>query len=312
MSSFKQKLEASRKAIAERNASFTRAYKFKEGKTHLLLLPGVKVPENFEREYGAHYIKDPITDKILAVVGDAGICYGKQDPVREAIGKLIDQANKRGDDELVSKAKSWLAKPTYVINAQVIGGVDTENKGKVVQLELSSTTFDVFCGCLEALEEQVDNFSIVNGAAITVERKGLGSKDTRYAVTPMLKQPAAPPSQDVLSQRIDLDTYVDSKFGEQVSKALTQLSNMLGFDVTNSAIGRAIQGTQAIANNSTAAEDDDLLDTSKTQAVDADFSDSLLEDEIPPFAGGTVKAGAKTAPPVEDDFDSMLAELDNM
>ena len=306
MSTFKQKIEAQRRAIAERSVSFERPYKFKVGKTHIRILPGVKDSTEISRQYGAHYIKDPRTGDLAAVVGDAEITYGKECPVRIAIKQCVQQANSRGDDKAAKVAKEWLARPVHVVNIQVVGGVDEENKGKVVRAEFSEKGWDSILSVLEEVDAQVDDFNIANGVIITVERTGTGPTDTRYTYTPHLKQPSSPPSNDVLNQRVDLDTYVDAKFGASVDKALVHLSNVLGKDVSRGALA---------AHNAAAAiaYDDDIISSSdtaapatpaKTEAIDATFDDILLEEKPAP--------ATKKAEPAAKDMDDILADLDNL
>ena len=323
MSTFKQKMEAQRKAIADRNASFERAYKFKVGKTHIRIMPGVKVPENFDRKYGAHYIKHPVTQAMIAVVGDAEICYEKPCPIREGIGEVMSQAQSRGDDALAKAAKSWLAKEVYVVNAQIVGGVDEENKGKVVRIEFSSNGFDSIASIMLDLDEQIDGFDIKNGAIITVERTGTGQTDTRYTYTPHLKQPTTPASEAIMAQRIDLDTYFDGKFGASVAKAQTALSNILGRDVSEGALSAS--RAAAITDRSAYDEDGISSKAATPEATDAEFDDLLDGDEIPPFdtpeetkpaeTKAATKASAKkteAAAPKADEFEDILADLDNL
>lgn len=300
MSGFKQRIEAQRKAIAERNASYERAYKFKVGKTHLRILPDVKNSDNdFWREYGAHYIKDPRTKELIAVVGDAEITYKTACPIREAVGQLIAQANEHGDDSSVASYKDWLAKPVFVVNAQIVGGVDEENKGKVVRCEFSSASFDKILSALDDVMDQKSDFDPSHGIVVTVERTGTGQKDTRYSFTPHLSQPSAPPKSDVMGQALDLDLYVDAKFGASVNVALTKLSVMLGHDVSSSAIGSALREKTAIA------------DTRKTEVQDASFEDVLDGDDVPPFDDAkTSKKGA--AKPPADEFEDILADIDDL
>jgi hypothetical protein len=309
MSSLKDRLNASRKAIADRNASFDRAYKFKVGKTVIRILPGVQDPDEFSKEYGSHYIRDPQTDAIVAVVGDASICYGKPDPVREAIGQVIDKCNARGDDPGAEKAKSWLAKSTNVTNIQIVAGPDTENKDKVVRAEFSNNGLDSISSILQDFIEVDPGFEEkfrTRGFMLTVERVGTGKMDTRYTYGAFPKQPENAVPTAVMDARVDLQTVVDSKFGQSVLNALSKLSVFLGKDVTQSALGTAIADTaklSAPAGTSEKTEDlTDLLDESQVQ--DAEFVEATPE----PTPAAVVAPTAAQ----EDEFADILGQLDNL
>lgn len=321
MSSLKDRIAASRKAIADQKASYDRAYKFKPGKTVIRLLPGVKDADEFAKEYGAHYIKDPATDAMIAVVGDAQICYGKPCPVREAIGMFIDRCNSRGDDALSEKAKKWLARSTNVANVQIIDGPDTENKGKVVRAEFSQNTFDAILSVLEeyaAVDPEFDAKFRQRGFLLTIERVGTGPTDTRYTPMAYPKQPDNPVPENVLAQRVDLQSVVDGKFGQSVTQALSKLSVLLGKDVTQTALGSAIASTASLAapqqeqppvsdfSSSTPAapSSEDLTSLLGEGPIDAEFTEATATTAAAPTPA--------PAPAAVEDFDGILAELDNL
>lgn len=299
MSSLKDRIAATRANYAQRKAGFERAYKFKPGQTIIRLLPGVSDPDEFFREYGAHYIRDPNTDAMVAVVGDAQITFQRTDPVREAIGELMGRASRVNDQATYEKLKKWLAKPVTVVNAQIIKG-DDENKGKVVRPEFSSTAFDSILIALQLCADTADGSDgelMKNGlgALIVVDRVGTGPTDTRYTFSAYPKQPSDPVPQAVLDQRLDLDEYINGKFGDSVVKALAALSNMLGRDVTQSALGQAMTQTAELAAPA----------SSKDIGIH-DLSVDVATEEAPFDAAPAAPAG-KT-----DEVDSILAELDNL
>jgi hypothetical protein len=315
MSSLKDRIAASRKSIADRNASFDRAYKFKVGKTTIRLLPGVSDPDEFSKEYGSHYIRDPQTDAIIAVVGDASICYGKPDPVREAIGQVIDQCNARGNDAGAEKAKSWLAKATNVTNIQIVAGPDTENKDKVVRAEFSSNGLDAINSILEdyiATDPEFEEKFRQRGFLINVERVGTGKMDTKYTYSAYPKQPENPVPEAVNAQRVDLQTVVDSKFGQSVLQALTKLSAILGKDVTGTALGAAMTETaKLVAPASEAAAplaEEDLTALLGEGPIEAEFVDAT---ETPKVDAVVTEAVAPTAAAAEE-FSDILAELEGL
>lgn len=274
--SLKDKIAAQRKSIADNKAAFERSYRFKVGKTVCRLLPGVDDMDVFSKPYGAHYIKDPrdpAGKTIIAVVGDAEICYGKIDPVRQAIGEFISVCNERGDDTASKYAKDWLAKPSNIVNLEIISGVDTENNGKVVPWEASSNQYDGVLSVMESVMNVDPAFSMEHGLVFEVERVGTGISDTKYSFGYFPGTATiAPPSANVLAQRVPLDSYVAGKFGMQVTKALNHLSSLLGRDVTANAIAAAAAPAQLSA---------------PVEVVDAVFEETVSAldeiDQIPPF-----------------------------
>jgi hypothetical protein len=299
MSNLKNRIAQARKSIADNRASFDRAYKFKVGKTIIRVMPGVKDSDDFSREYGAHYIKDS-AGGLVAVVGDAEICYGKICPVRDAIGQHIQRLVERGaPDETVKGVKGWLAKRVNVVNAEILAG-DDENKGKVVRCEFSQNSFDAILSVLEEVAES-DTFDMSQGVPIIVERVGTGATDTRYTFM-FCPRPVPAVSKEALAQSVDLQSYVDGKFGASVNKALTHLSALLGRDVTSTALGAAM-ATTAGSIAGPKSIDEDLADLAgDTATVDAEF------EEKPPFE---TEAKSKTAAPV-DDMEDILAGLDDL
>jgi hypothetical protein len=333
--SLKDKIAAQRKALADNKAAFERSYRFKVGKTVCRLLPGVDDADTFSKPYGAHYIKDPrdpAGKTIIAVVGDAEICYGKIDPVRQAISEFISACNERGDETAAKYAKEWLAKPSNIVNLEIISGVDTENNGKVVPWEASSNQYDGVLSVMESVMDADPTFSMTNGLVFQVERVGTGMSDTKYTFSyfPGTATIAAPTS-NVLSQRIPLDSYVSGKFGMNVTKALNHLSSLLGRDVTANAIASATAPAQIAAPLEVAEVEDAVFEP--VSALDE-------MDEIPPFdvtpaadpvaaamaalAAAQADAAAKAAAPVvaaaivtaapvaADAFENILADLENI
>lgn len=311
--SLKERIAAQRKAISDRSASFTRAYKFKEGKTYVRLLPGVEQAGEYSQKYGAHYIKDPSTGSILAVVGDAETTYEKYCPVRDAIGQVLARASDRGDEELAKKVKGWFARGVYVMNVQIVAGVDTENKDKVVQPEFSEKSYDALLSIMQDMEEANANFDddfAKKGVTITVERVGMGATDTRYTFSMAPSQPKDAIPQPVLDQRVSLQAYVDGKFGASVAKALQHLSVMLGKDVTQTALGAAMVKTvEAIpgpaTKTTTAASADEELLSLEGGVTDAEFV------ETPATTVVVEPTPAAAVTPADDaGFKDILAELD--
>lgn len=326
--SLKDRIAAQRKQIADNKAAFLRSYRFKPGKTMIRILPGTAEPEDFSVEYGAHYIKDPRdSSKLLAVVGDAEICYGKPDPVRQAITDYIHAANERGDQDGAKAAKEWLARRSYVMNILIIGGADKENEGKVVPWEATSNQYDSVLSVIETmLEADTDPFDLNAGLVLVVERTGTGVNDTKYNFMPFPNAAKYPANQTHLDQRHDLVAYRDSKFGTSVTKALGVMSQMLGYDVSQTAVGAALtanapaagalaapaSNTPAAAAKAAAAAA--AAETEASSDLDADLAALDESDNVTDAVFEEVEPTAQAAPaataPAAADVDDIMAELD--
>jgi hypothetical protein len=322
--SLKDKIAAQRKQIADNKAAFLRSYRFKPGKTMIRILPGTTEPDDFTVEYGAHYIKDPRdSSKLLAVVGDAEICYGKPCSVRQAITDYIHAANDRGDETSAKAAKEWLARRSYVMNILIIGGADKENEGKVVPWEATSNQYDSVLSVIETmLEADTDPFDLSGGLVLVVERTGTGVNDTKYNFMPFPNAAKYPANQTHLDQRVDLVAYRDSKFGTSVVKALGVMSQMLGYDVSQTAVGAAIAGNVqqqaaigAPASNTPAAQAKAAAAATPAEPVsdlDADLAaldgvtDATFEDA--PFTPD--EPAVAPSVPASAEVDDIMAELD--
>lgn len=325
MSSLRDRIDAQRKAIADQKSAFERPYRWKQGKTLVRVLPGLVEADDFSKPYGAHYIKNPSDGKIIAVVGDAEICYGKVCPVRQAIAELIQQRMEIGDEAGAKLIKEWLARDSYVTNVEILGGADTENKGKVVRVEFTRNQYDSILSLIDTILMTNPNFNMNEGLPVMVERVGSGVQDTKYTFS-AVPGTVPPPTPAVLDQRSDLQSYVDGKFGISVTKALTALSSMLGKDVTQTAIGSAMQATAIAAQPAQAAQtgvaalaDDDIPDfttPATPEPVDAAFEDlaALTEAAAEPTPQPAQAAPTQAAPAggVADEFADILAELEGL
>lgn len=314
MSSLKDKIAAQRKAIADTKAAYQRAYKFKPGKTVLRILPAgtgteINADEDFWVEYGAHYIKDPRDSyKLLAIVGDASITYGKPCPVRQAIVDYMDRCTDRGDETSAKAAKDWLARKVHVMNAVILGGPDTENVGKNVILELSESQYDAVLSVFETFVEDGDDpFDPNKGMVLICERTGTGVQDTKYQWSLFPKPEKAPATMAHLEGRTNLAGYRDGKFGQSVVKALGVMSNLLGYDVTATAIGAAL-ATSAPTQALPAATKAEAPKEPETTIDDLLVDDAEFEDKKPAEA-----EASKAAPAAEsDDLEDILAGLDDL
>lgn len=285
MSNFRDRVAAQRQAIAETRASGDRPYKFAVGKTIIRILPGMQDPDDFYVKYGEHWIKDPATKAVLAVVGDAEITYGRTCPVRQAIGKFVAQQSAIGDQETAKFAKDWLGKESNITNTEILGGVDVENKGKVVRNAWSQNQLDGILSAIDTVFMGNPDFNMKDGLALVVERVGTGMLDTKYSYQ-VLPGNVPAPTPAVLAQRVDLKVYVDSKFGASVDKALLKLSALLGEDAAQAIVHGSVTTPQL---------------TDGTVALDA-----VVEEVIPDAVIEDVNVGG------EQSFDDILAGLEGL
>lgn len=331
MSSLKDKIAAQRKHLADNKASYVRAYKWKQGKNYVRVLPGMVDPDDFAVEYGAHYIKDPRdSSKLLAVVGDAEICYGKPDPVRQVITDFIHAANERGDETSAKAGKDWLAARKYLVNLAYLDGPDAESKGKTVVAEFSSNQYDTILSLMaEYIDVGRDPFDSTNGLVICIERTGSGMNDTKYTFNTFPAPERLPLKDGMLEARTDLIAYRDSKFGASVAKAMNVLSSLLGYDVTTTALGLAM------TSNVTAIAAPETTATTAAAPVEAgvgapvvvndldaimDASFELVDEPAPaaapvataPVAQAAPAPAAATAAASADDLDAIMADLENI
>lgn len=282
MSSFRDRVNAQRKHIAESRVQGEKAYKFMVGKTMCRVLPGVQEADDFSKIYAAHYIKDPATKATVAVVGDAEICYGKPCPVRQAIGRFVAECSAIGDVETAKFAKDWIGRESYVVNLEIIGGPDAENKGKVVRAELSKNQYDQLLSVIDTIFMGNPDFDMRDGLGVVVERVGTGVQDTKYRFE-ALPLVLPPPTAAILDQRVDLQTYVDSKFGASVERALTKLSLITGADAPNTSGGQAMLSNVQTKNDTVALVGGSTAET--TNIVDADYTPmASTVEEVDPMA----------------------------
>lgn len=317
--SLKDKIAAQRKQIADTKASYQRSYKFKVGQTLIRVLPGCgdtrDEQEDFAVDYGAHYIKDPRdSTKLLAVVGDAEICYGKSDPVRQAITDYIHRCNERGDETSAKAAKEWLARKSHIMNIKVCAGPDSENNGKVVIWEASDNQYDaVLATVLNSLEAGLDPFDLNGGLVIQVERVGTGVQDTKYTFQPYLAANKYPGTPADLEARANLKSYRDGKFGQSVLKALGVMSNLLGYDVTTTAVGAALAGNSptSTASQLSAPQTQPVTAADPSDDMDLLATDPVIDAVFEPVAEATATTPVATpaASPATADAD-IMAELD--
>lgn len=303
-----ERIKQQREAIKLNRAGQTRAYKFKEGKTVISILPGHEEAEAFFRKFGMHYIKNKKDDFIVAV-GDRSICFEEPCPIRDGLVDMIRYANSVGDDELAESAKKSLAKNSYLMNIMVHQDPDGKAEENPQLANFSESLGDQIFSILEEyLADGADDLLRWNDRLLfVVERTGTTVKDTRYKVYPAAKRKSVEPS--VMSKAVNLEEYVRAQFTDSVNKALAYIGTSTGRPVSGALAAALTPAPSAAALPSPAVEpsdEEDLLagtsdkrsDASpaleKTHTVDAEFEDVV----------------SKAAPTVSDD--DLLAEIDSL
>ena len=122
--SMRERLQQKREETKQKRASFTRAYKFKPGKTKLRILPSWRGDEEvFFHDFGEHWLKDIETGKAICPIGDRSICFGEVDPIRE---KLEEAFRLEEDPDRRKILKDMKAKTATLVNALILNDKDVD------------------------------------------------------------------------------------------------------------------------------------------------------------------------------------------
>lgn len=313
--SFRDRLQAKKQAIADRQSGQQRSYKFLNGKTYFRILPGVSDPAEFFTEIGIHWIKDPSSGKVVTAIGDRSICFGEACPVRDAINELSRKAHQAGDEEGVKFAKDMMAKPRNFVNAVIVKAPGEFDPSKPVLVEFSEKQFDAILSQIEeflddipedADPSKVGPLSLKEGALFCIERSGHGL-ETRYNIYLTGKSKAV--EQSVFEQATDLESFKRAQFGERQNKALSHLSQLLGRDLTEAEAG-LLTGSPSSAGQ-IGMDNSARSSGSASGDTQSDSDDSpFVEDED---AKQENVENTTTEAVSEEDLDAdFLAELDNL
>ena len=275
------------------------AYKIKEGKTRIRILPvqsasPLAVPGQFWMESGVHWIKTEANGKPVAVVGNSLIVYGTASPVEQAIERAIKSATSDDDLKLM---KEWKAKTTILVNALIRSGSDASEDP--VPLELTPTTFGKVLSMMDEYEAEAGNIlDYKTGFDFTIERNGKGL-NTEYTVMP--HQTAKPVSKDSVDKAIDLFAFVEKEFfrGDE-TKAITAISNMSGIS-TAGLVGVAGPRTAGLLTRSSATVEDASLEAAAaakiaTETAAANAAAKAAQEAADAVAAELVADDVVTAP----------------
>jgi hypothetical protein len=321
MSKLLDKIKGTKQAIAESRAAMTRAYKFKEGKTVISILPlhtDVSKPDDekdFYVPFGQHYVKNKKGETIV-VVGDRSLCFpGEECPVRDGLFDLMRKANEDGDTSMVEVVKESLAKESFLMNVIVHQDPDKKAEEAPQLVSLSKNLFDDLASVLEEyLAADMGQLMRWNDRLLLiVERTGKTKNDTRYKIIPAAAKKTIDPS--IMSKAVNLPEYVNGQFNTSVTKALSWLSTALGRSLAGSSIAAALApapGT-APALNAPAAHAtesvEDLLATAATPATNARAAAAPAMDKTMAVDAVFEEVPAAAASSATED---LLAEIDNL
>jgi len=252
-----ERIAARRQKTADKKAGNQSAYRFKQKKTTIRILPTWRAADHedptFFHDFGQTWIKD-LDGNVLAVVGDAKMTFGDEDPVRDLIDRAVAGAK---TDAQRKHYKDMKAKPRILVNALILD--DKDINATVPQIvEFSETQFDTILKDMEEAEKAGDDvLSLTKGFDITVEKSGSGL-ETKYAFT--LARRASAVDGDPMAQIVDIDAFIRAQFTDN-ARAIN-------------AIKAISQGESlALVDRSTdMSEDRSTRRTVDTNVEDADYS----------------------------------------
>jgi hypothetical protein len=211
MSDLLAEIRAKRQNIADKKTGMKKAYRFKQAKTLIRILPSWRPTTEAERpffhDFGQAFIKD-LDGNLLAVIGDRKMTYGEDDAVRDLISLAKAEA---GTDATREHYHQMIAKQKHIVNAVVLNdpGVD---KNTAEMIEFSQTQLDTIFQQMEKILEDGENpLDLDNGYDLEVEKEGTGLK-TRYKFL-FARRPSKVDAR-VMDTVTDLDSYVRSQFND--------------------------------------------------------------------------------------------------
>lgn len=299
----RDRLDSTRQAAKERKAGSTRLFKWAIGKTKFRFVPGVEDESEFYAEYGLHWLKDE-NGSTVGAVGDASICYGRDDIVRDGLLEVRRYASQTEDEALEERVNDMLAKRRYIAAIQVI-----EAPGEVpeepVLADFPQGVFEAILSMMEDVFNEADNdeeatSQLIGDDAIVfqIERSGTG-KNTEYSQTMTRKTASLPKgaSEQIPSVKDWIAAQFDSS---KIAQAAKLVSQMLGRPLDDS----VIEGALASSSSQPA-----ITDQSKKSSI-ADE----LDDEIPLDGASEDSEEADEAadPSTVEGGDDVMAEIDNL
>ena len=171
-------------------------------------------------DFGQHFIKDPVTKEVKAVIVCSSKTYGEPCEVCKDVVDLKTSSIAAGDESMANFYWEARAGQKHVVNAvrweKASGYAD-----EVVTLSLPVTAFEQLMGIVSTYyAEDVNLFDAEKGHDIIIIRSGTG-RSTTYSVQ------AAPTSSVVPAKLVakaqDLDEYVNQITEEKTRIALSVL-----------------------------------------------------------------------------------------
>lgn len=320
MATFKERLAAKKKTIADGRAATMRPYKFKAGKTSFRILPAAKAGDDSifgERPFGMHYLKT-LDEQNFCAIADRKVCYGEEDPIRNMVYAAVAELG--GDADTKKHYLKMLASSKYLFNVLILDDKDQDPKQPVL-IELSETAFDTILSQFETWADDNPEYDLAGqeeGHIFVCEKTGSGMQ-TKYNFTATPKK--APVSDAILEKAVDVDNWIEAKFAEGETRAvefLEQLNGAVGITVASPS--SSTQLTDQSSGNGTGTdngkvitnmtEDEDDVDTGADTATDAEVEEQVEETvaETTDEPAGEVEA-EDTASAESDDIDDILNSL---
>jgi len=311
MATFKERLAAKKKGIADGRAATMRPYKFKGGKTSFRILPAAKDGDDSifgERPFGMHFLKT-LDEQNFCAVADRKVCYGDEDPIRNMVYAAVGQLG--GDADTKKHYLKMLASSKYLFNVLILDDKDQDPKQPVL-IELSETAFDTILSQFETWADDDPEYDLAGqegGHIFVCEKTGSGMQ-TKYNFTATPKK--APVGGEIIEKLVDVDNWIEAKFAEGESKAvefLEQLNGAVGITVAAPDASNAL--TDQSGND--AGTDSDKVVTNMTDDEEDEPAEEASEPEAEAEAETPAEEPAEEkkedAEADSDDIDSILDTL---
>lgn len=249
------------------------------GKSRWRILPSWRDeadgPEPFWHDFGLHFIREKLDEKVKTVHMCVSKTYGQECPICDIINDGIARAENDAVLDLIKQAR---AQGRVLVNALQIDGSEP---GKVVILDVTSTTFEKILDRIEdaideAKEEGVEGYdplSLKDGIDVVINKTGAGL-NTKYDVA---SRKGKPVDKAVLADLHDLDKYVAQDAADSRNRAISVVK-VVSLNDTKTLPGATSSPTSESGTvmEGDFSEDEDDDDDDITSAVeDADMADLM-------------------------------------
>lgn len=174
-------------------------------------------------DFGQHFIKDPVTGEIRAVVVCAAKTHGEPCAVCDQITRMKGEALAVGNETQAEAIWESRSAQKHLVNAVRWEKGKDYGDGEVVQLALPVTAFEQLLSVVETyyMEGEDNIFNPNTGRDIIIVRSGTG-RNTSYTV---MAAPA-PSKLDaaIVAKAVDLEEYVNQITEEKTRAALIALN----------------------------------------------------------------------------------------